>query len=631
VRRMRRIAALLLPALALLGGGIAVLLPGCGDDEPPPAPPPVAPKAGLGFAFVDVAPEMGYTMRNRSGRDYAKEFIVEAMPPGIAVADFDADGRMDLYCPNGNDVRKYDPKKRVVTLLGPDEAPRNELYLNRGDRFERAGARAGVDDPSWAFGAVAGDVDNDGDPDLFVCNWGSNLLYRNRGDGTFEEIAGAAGAAGDPRAWSTGACLFDYDRDGDLDLYVCQYADMYDFFDDQKAVTIHPDGRIEGRSCDWKGLAVYCGPLGLKPQNDVLLENLLVETGELKFRDVTRERGLWFEFEEPLSRERNSGGPFYGFQPVAFDIDGDGWMDVFVANDSQSNLCWMNKAGKKFVDEAPQMSLARSASDYNAQASMGVAVGDLNNDLVFDVVVTEFSHEEFNVLIGERLPNGLTVFNEKAPNIGVRDMTFFKLGWGANFLDPDLDGDQDFFFACGHVFPEVDDPRFDQQQTRYRQGNLLILNERPEELKVRNVSRDAGPGIADVYKCSRASALIDFDDDGDMDLATTELNDAPCLLRCDVAPSLGRHWLMVRLRGDPGARVPLDPAGAVVTVTAGGARQARLLLFGSSFQCSEDPRRHFGLGDSATADVEVLWPNQTKTVRRGVKADQVITIDLKKG
>ena len=625
VKRNRLSLPLAAAALLLLGGG-AFLLWG----PPPGPPPPERPAAVLVFAFVDVARSVGYTMRNRTGRDYAKNFIIEAMPPGIAVADFDGDGWMDLYCPNGNDIRSWDPALQRITLLPPDEAPRNELYWNQKGTFVPGGKAAGVDDQSWAFGALAGDVDNDGDPDLYVCNWGLNLLYLNNGDGTFREAGGPAGVAGDPRGWATGACFFDYDRDGDLDLYVCQYADMYAFFLDPGQVRINPDGSLDGRSCDWKGLRVYCGPLGLLPQNDVFFHNMLVETGELKFEDRTRQLGFWLDYDARSTKE-NSAGPFYAFQPVAWDIDGDGWLDLFVANDSVDNTCWMNLEGKSFENPTPEMQLARSQSDYFPQASMGVAVGDVNNDGLFDILITEFSHDQFNVLLCERLPHGRAIFTEKAPNVGLRDMTFFKLGWGVNLLDPDCDADLDVFFACGHVFPEVDDPRFDNQQTKYRQGNLFVLNRDARRLKVEDVSGRAGSGIADIYKCSRASVLVDFDNDGDYDIATTELNDSPCLLRCDRAPD-GRRWLMVRLVGDPKRRVPRDPAGAVVTVKAGDLVRKRVLLLGSSFQSSEDPRLHFGLGDAARIDeVEVLWPNGEVTTLRDVALDSVVTIDQSKG
>ncbi|MEE8106692.1 MAG: CRTAC1 family protein [Planctomycetota bacterium] len=624
-RQFRPLHSCLFVGLVAAAIGLVWSLGGCGSGESDGSPgqtPPVSAKGGLGFAYVDVAKEMGFLSRNRSGRDKSKEFILEAMPPGIAVADFDGNGWMDLYVPNGNTVVSYQRSGKTFRLLAEGDAPRNQLFLNReGKRFEEVAAQAGVADTSWSFGSCAGDIDNDGDPDILLCNWGRNRLFLNDGKANFTE-AKCATIGGDPRHWSCGACLVDYDGDGDLDVYIAQYLDLIDLVESDTA-QVGPDGKVFARSCEWRNIPVYCGPLGLLPINDRLLKNELSETGKLTFTDVTKEAGMWLQMS-PQARNESSRGPFFGFQPVAWDINGDGHQDIFVANDSVANLAWINKGDGTFEDQAHALTLAISQRDFSAQASMGVAVGDINRDGLLDVTVTEFSHDHFNLMICKTISDTEVVFNERAVRSGLREMTFAKLGWGALLFDPDLDGDDDIFFACGHVYPEVDQAK--NEESTYRQTNLLILNVKPERLKFRDVSNLAGPGLA-LQRPSRAAVRIDFDNDGDPDIAIIELNEQATLLRCDLAPAAQkRHWLEIRLRGNPKAGVPMDPAGALVRVKTGKITQTRVRLIGSSFLCSEDPRLHFGLGDYESADVEVTWPNGTKTLLTNVPGDQRIEI-----
>lgn len=600
-------------------------LSACGSDDPP-AVTQVKPQGGLAFAFVDVAESTGFLLRNRTGTDTEKNFILEAMPPGIAVADYDGDGWMDLYVANGNLIDRYDPQTKKVTLLPPEEEERNELFWNKeGQRFERGGAAAGVDDNGWGYGAVCGDIDNDGDPDIYLCNWGENRLFLNDGKGKFTEVGKEAGVSGNDRDWSTGAALFDYDKDSDLDLYVCQFCDIHEQLARPGMTKVQPNGRPFGRTATWKGLQVYAGPHGLVPLNDFLYKNLLAETGKLRFQDVTKEAGLWYPLDE-RSATSESAGPFYGFQPLAWDINRDGWIDFYVANDSVVNTCFINQKDGTFKDMAMELSLAISMDDFAAQASMGLGLGDLDKDGLQDLLIAHFSHDSFNMMIAERLAGrGMVVYNEKASRTGLRQITFNKLGWGTLAFDPDHDGDLDIFFACGHVYPEVD--QFPAQETSYRQKNVFIEMENAKRLKIRDMSEFAGPAFRDV-RVSRAAAEVDFDNDGDPDIAMINLNDMSSLLRCDLdRTSAPRHWIRVRLRGDPEKRIPNDPAGAEVTVTAGDIVTTRVFLLGSSFMSCEDPRMHFGLGDHAVVDsIQVLWPDGTQTRREKVRADQVVEI-----
>ena len=531
--------------------------------------------------FVDATPGSGIEYRNVCGAPPgSKGWLAESMGAGAAWLDHDGDGKLDLYLINGS---AYDRE--------PGRGERNLLY--RGDgrgRFTDVTDRAGVGDRGWGYGVAVGDYDNDGDPDLYVTNHGPNVLYRNRGDGTFEDVTATAGVGLD--GWSSSAAFFDMDGDGDLDLYVASYVDG-------DPARVPRRGTPEARSpyCTYKGLFVFCGPLGLTPVQDALYRN----DGDGKFSDVTRAAGV--ELETPR----------YALGVVTADVDGDGDQDIYVANDSVVNSLWLNQGDGTFVDAGVRMLVALNA-DGRPQAGMGADAGDYNGDGWLDLVVTNFSHD-LNTLY--RSVGGKFFVDDSAlTGLGVTQMA---LSWGVGFADFDRDADLDLFVANGHLYPQVDE--FDLG-TRYRQANHLFVNDGG---RFRESAADCGPGLGE-RRSFRGAAFADYDDDGDVDVLLTAIDDAALLLRNESRQP--GHYLQLRLIGNGSNR---DAVGARVTVLAGGQRQIRERTGGGSYLSGSDPRLHFGLGAAQVAErVEIRWPDGRRQVLVDVAADRSITVEQEK-
>jgi Flp pilus assembly protein TadD len=533
------------------------------------------PKAGDEVTFVDEAAEAGILVTNVSG-SAEKRHIVETTGSGACFLDYDSDGDMDLYIVNGDTL-----DRRTA-----DNTARDALYQNLGGgEFVDVTTRAGVGDPGWGGGCYAGDYDNDGDPDLYITNFGRDVLYRNEGDGTFREVTRDAGL-GDPR-WSSGAAFLDFDRDGRLDLYVANYLR----FDPNDADTL-------ARRCRWKGAEVMCGPRGFPPESDLLYHN---EGGGV-FSDVTGPAGI-------------AAAARFGLGVVVGDLDDDQDADILVANDSQENLLWVNDGHGHFTDRALSAGVALSA-DGRAQAGMGAALGDFDDDGDEDFLVTNFS-DDYDTLY--RNEGGLQ-FSDVSLAVGLDPGTRAPLGWAGVFLDYDNDGDLDLFVANGHVYPEVDqhDPA-----TSYRQRNLLFANEGGRFV---DVTARSGPGLA-LVRSGRGAAVGDYDDDGDLDLLVVNENDAPSLLRNDGGNR--RHWLKVRLVGRRSNR---DGIGARLYLEAGGRRQLREARLQAGYYSSHDPRIHFGLGTATVAArLRIRWPSGREQVLTDLPADHLITVDEEKG
>jgi hypothetical protein len=529
--------------------------------------------------FVDATPASGIRYLNVCGGAIGeKGWLNEGMGAGAAWLDYDGDGNLDLYVVNGS---AFDRK--------PGEGEPNQLYRGDGKgKFTDVSDKAGVNHRGWGYGVTVGDYDNDGDPDLFVTNLGPNVLYRNRGDGTFEDVTAKAGVAG-LDIWSSSAAFFDMDRDGDLDLYVNNYMVCTPETVPRMA---SPDA-LE-RNCAYHGVQVFCGPRGQVPHQDTLYRN----DGDGTFTDVSREAGIVLDT------------PRYALGVVTVDVDNDGDQDVYVANDSVANSLWENDGTGKFNDVG-LLKLAAFNANGRPQAGMGTDAGDYNNDGFMDLVVTNFS-QDLNAIYKNM---GGKFFIDDSHLAGL-NVTHTKLSWGVGFYDFDLDGDQDLFVANGHVYPMLDGL---QVGTEYRQPNDLFLNENG---RFTEVSDQCGPGFA-VNRSFRGAAFGDYDNDGDVDVFLTTLDDIPLLLRNDT-PRRGRHFLQVRLIGKQSNR---DAVGARVTASFGGHEVIRERTGGGSYQSAADPRIHLGLGTANKVDrLEVAWPSGTKDVLTNVEVDREITI-----
>jgi len=537
--------------LALVIGG------GCGGGDKPAAPPSPTPPP---FHFVEAAgvPTVVWCGRRE------KPHLLESGGSGLALLDYDGDGDLDLYVVNGWRLEG----EKVV------ERGRNALYRNRGDgTFEDVTEAAGVGDDGWGCGAAVGDVDGDGDPDLFVTNFGPDVLYRNRGDGTFERAKDPPGIDG----WSAGAVFFDADGDGDEDLFVGAYVDCTL----EEVLKAKP-------TLDWHGRKVMLGPFGLEGKRNAYFEN----AGGGRFVEATAKAGLV------------DAGAYFSFGVIALDLDGDGDVDLYVANDSNPNYLYRNEGEGKFKEVGLWSGAALDTAGA-AQAGMGVAAADVDGDGDPDLLVTNFAQDASTLYRNE----GKGLFTDVSETSGVKAPTYRPLSWGVALEDFDLDGDLDCYIANGHIYPQADDTP--DAVTSYAQANLLLANR--GDGRFVDASRDAGPGLA-VTRSSRGVAAGDIDNDGDIDLVVSNVDAPPTVLLNETARR-GR-WLTVDA---PGARK--------VVVEAGSRRWVRHGVAGGSFCSASDPRFHFGLGPVDKIDrVTVTWPDGKEQEVAGARPDSLVHV-----
>ena len=558
--------------LLCAGLGAAVFLIGCGKAS---APSPAGASPPGSFKFTDVTREAGLTRVLLAGRP-EKDHLLDSAGAGVAWLDFDGDGRLDAYLANGWRLSG----NRIV------EKGRNALYRNRGDgTFEDVTDRSHTaGEERWSAGIAVADYDNDGHPDILVTTFGPNILYRNRGDGTFENVAATAGI--EAPGWNTGAAFFDADGDGNLDLYVASYIDC----------TLS-DVLEARRTLDWKGVdKVAPGPFGLQGAAD----HFFLSDGHGRFREASAETGLV---------DRALG---YGFGVRAADFDNDGDMDLYVANDSDPNYLFRNEGGGKF-QEVGLWSGASLSANAAAQAGMGVTVGDIQGDGFLDIFVTNFA-EDYSVLYRG---DGRGFFEDVSEIAGVAGPTFKPLSWGAAFADLDCDGDEDLVVVNGHIYPQVD--RHPEFGLTYAEKSLLLEND--GQGRFQDVSAGAGPGFQ-TARPGRGLAVGDYDNDGDLDLLISNLDAPPTLLRNDT-PRRG-SFLTVTLEVPPGRGTAI---GARVIASAGGRTLIRDLASGESYLSVHDQRLHFGLGSALKVDrLEVRWPDGSRQVLTDVPANQFIRI-----
>jgi hypothetical protein len=563
----------------LAGASVCIVGAGPGAGAPPENPAKTKGDKPAAFRFVDVAERAGVRRVLLAGRP-DKDHLLDSAGGGVAVLDYDRDGRLDAYLVNGWRLEG----NRVV------EEGKNALYRNLGDgTFRDVTDDAGVGgEGHWGQGATVADYDGDGWPDILLTNFGPTVLYRNLGNGRFENVAAQVGI--ESPGWNTGAAFFDADGDGDLDLYVAAYIET----------TIEQVLEAK-RTLSWRGLEqVAFGPFGLKGAPDHFYRN----TGG-RFVEATEEAGL---------EDRGLG---FGFTVRAADYDGDGDLDLYVANDSDPNYLYRNEGGGRFKEVATWSGCALDENGA-AQASMGLAVGDADGDGVLDIFTTNFS-EDFSTLY-RGLGDGL--FEDVSRASGVGPATYRALSWGTAFADLDNDGDLDLVVMNGHIYPQID--RHPELIGAYAQRNQLLENQSPPgAFLFRDATADAGPGF-EAARSSRGLAVADFDDDGKLDLLISSLDAPPSLLHNEGDTG---SWLTVVAEG---AKGETNPIGATISVRASGRTQLRDVAAGDSFLGTHDPRAHFGLGSAETVDeVVVRWPDGSRTVRRHVPARQRLVV--KKG
>lgn len=525
--------------------------------------------------FVDVTKARGLNFQYQSSHT-SKKYLLETMGAGVALFDYDNDGRLDIFLVNGAPIADPTPKGTIPQKSGPEYW--NRLYHQKTDgTFEDVTERAGLQGWGYGFGVAVGDYDNDGYEDLLVTSYGGNRLYHNNGDGTFTDVTSKAGVKGD--GWSTSAAWIDLDHDGLLDLVVVRYLE-WDFTDvwcgEHKA-----------------GYRAYCHPDYFKPIAPLVYHN----DGNGHFTEVSEKTGL--------------SKPGKGLGIAYADYDRDGFPDIFVANDSTLEFLYRNKGDGTF-EEVGLMANAAVDGDGRTYAGMGIDFADFNNDGLPDLIVTDLANQMYALY--QNSSDGL--FNYVTVPSGIGQITRTHSGWGVRFLDYDNDGWKDLLIAQGH---DLDTIQLTSPNLRYREPMLLARN-------TGNSFDDVSGEAGDVFKqawAARGMAIGDFDNDGRIDAVVTT-NDGPAYILHNETQS-ANHWITLHLVGHKSNR---DALGAEVKITTSSGSQLATVTTAGSYLSSSDKRVHFGLGAEASIrEVQIRWPSGMAQTLKDVHADQILRVD----
>ncbi|MGD2108361.1 MAG: CRTAC1 family protein [Phycisphaerae bacterium] len=538
--------AVAITGVALTIAGAVLILTAPTADEPGATVLPDA-STGKGW-FENVAPGCGVDFHHVTGAG-TPLYMPESMVAGVCLFDFDRDDHLDVYFVQGGSLRDPSP-----------QTPGNQLYRNRGDgTFVEVTAEAGVGDRGYGVGCTCGDYNNDGWTDIYVTNTGPNVLYRNDGDGTFTDVTAASGV-GDP-GFNSSAAFVDYDHDGDLDLFVVDY------------VSWSPDSEVVCTA--WNGEPDYCTPNAYKaPGQDTLYQN----NGDGTFTDASQSSGVSANFGN-------------GLGVVCGDLNGDGWVDIAVANDLRANQLWMNSGDGTFYDEGLERGAAYSG-DGMAESGMGIDAQDVDHDGDLDLFMTHFGGQTNTFYLNE---DGF--FVDRTTRFGLGSSLPFT-GFGTALIDLNNDGWLDIYVANGRViygrgeWYEVDP---------YAEPNQLF--EGLDDGTFREVMPLGGTDVL-LNHSSRGAAFGDYDNDGDIDIFVAN-RDGPGYVLRNVAPG-ANHWITFRVVNEHGS----DAIGARVEIEYAGKRRIRDVRAAYSYCASSDPRVHFGLGDATHVEnVTVRWTN----------------------
>jgi enediyne biosynthesis protein E4 len=526
-------------------------------------------------AFVDATQRLGVNFQYRASHT-SKKYLPETMGAGVALFDYDNDGRLDIYFVNGAPLRDPTPKGAVPQKT--DSQYWNRLYHQEPDgTFEDVTERAGLQGTGYGMGVAVGDYDNDGFEDLYVTAYGGNKLYHNNGNGTFSDVTSKAGVGGS--GWSTGAAWVDLDGDGLLDLVVLRYLE-WDF--DDIWCGEHKEGH-----------RAYCHPDFFKPIAPLVYHN----NGDGTFTETAQKIGL--------------GKPAKGLGVAIADYDRDGHIDLFVANDSMPEFLYHN-TGKGTFEEVGLPSAVAVDADGRAYAGMGVDFADYDNDGWPDIVVTDLANQRYSLYQN----NGDGSFTYASQSTGIGQMTMAHSGWGVRFLDFDNDGWKDLLIAQGH---DLDTIELNYPNLHYREPILLARNTGHGFI---DVSAQSGSVFRQLW-ASRGMAIGDLDNDGRLDAVVTT-NDGPVHILHNEMPT-HNHWILLRLVGHKSNR---DAIGAEVTLVTSSGPQYATVSTANSYLSASDKRVHFGLGQERVARrIEIRWPSGILQTVKNVSADEILQID----